>query len=1180
MKSFAPFSIPLDGITLIEAGAGTGKTWNITRLYLRHLLEDDLEVGRILVVTFTQAATEELRDRIRGRLRLALEVLEGKEEARNEDPEMTAWLVDRAAEHEADRRRLRAALAGFDEAAVYTIHGFCQRVLSEHAFEAGAPFDVRFITDEAPLRRQVMEDFWRHWFAVSRLPRLATVHLLERFPSPEALLRRVGARLSDAPEILPPMPDWDRLRAGLETAQARLERAHSAFRRAWNDEQEEVIRFLRDPKRGGLHAKVYTPRAVDKMIGQARMLAESDDPMLSPDESLERLRLDRLKLRKGYQPPQLVFFERCRDYFQALETFDPLLRDLEAACLHRARAWLAEGLARYKGQESAIHFDDLLILLDRALDGAGGAELTRILRRRYPRALIDEFQDTDRVQYRIFKTLYGMRAPGTGLCLIGDPKQAIYGFRGGDLHTYLEAAGDAEQVYSLETNWRASSGLVRAVNALFEEHSQPFRLPGIHYRPLRPSPKADEDPLMIDGRAPVPMQFWRLRLGERTEGGRRGSAALTMEQAKAQAAEVVARHVRWLLEPGRARLGEAPLAPSQVAVLVRTHADARLIQEALRRVGVASATRAQESVFSTEEARWLRHLLEAVVLCEEGERLRHVLAEPLLGYDAGAIQALLEDERAWEALQQRFFEYRDRWREQGFIQGFQFFFRREGVAARLLARPGGERSLTNLLQLAELLQQEARARPGLKSLVRWLADRMQLADRHEAALLRLESDERLVQVVTVHASKGLEYPVVYVPFPWADGSVRSDPPRFYHDSDGRAVLHLGGGDPEAEARAKALLEEELRAEKLRLFYVAVTRAARLCVLTWGPVNQAEESALAWLLSRDGTARDQAGMEAALESLASASKGTVEVRDPPIDEIGETKGALAAERKRLAPRRLKVAVPRDWRVGSYSAVVAEAEFDRPDHDLLLAGEELPATAGDDPLPAGPAFGRFFHELLEGLDFTHADGEALKARIRRLALRHGLPQLVADAGMRAVTEMVERLLWTPLPEAGLRLCDLPVHRRVDEMGFHFAGGLPDPHRLATVLAPFPAWRAAAERLRHRGFHGLMHGYIDLVFEQGGRYWLADYKTNRLDAYTPEALERAMRAHHYPLQALIYVFALHRHLGQCLPGYAPERHLGGVFYLFARGMDPDSGAGVWHRRITPDLMQALERELEGRI
>ena len=499
MRPLDPLAVPLDGVRLIEASAGTGKTWTIAGLYLRLLLERGLEVPEVLVVTFTNAATEELRDRIRKRVREALAVAQG----RADGDDLLRALLARVGEGEVTRQRLADALARMDELAVFTIHGFCQRVLQDNAFESGTLYDAELVTDEQALRREIVEDFWRRRLYDASPADLAWA--LAEWPDPGALLAEVGSLVGAGEVRLLPEADGGEAERDLATA-------FEALRRNWTAGRGAVEGLLTGNP--ALHGGWYAAEKVAAALAAADALCSNETPPAElPDaKALELLTADKIarSTGKGKAPPLHPFFDLCARVLAA----HPRARQARRVSLLReAAGYLRAELDARKAARRVLFFDDLLGHLDRALTGPGGAALAERLRRQYPAALIDEFQDTDPVQYRIFRRIYADQAGGA-LYLIGDPKQAIYGFRGADVFTYMQAVRELDPGaarFTLATNWRSSGPFVEAVNTLFGRVPRAFLIDEIPYVAVAPAGRADAAPLLIDGQAPVPLLMWRLR---------------------------------------------------------------------------------------------------------------------------------------------------------------------------------------------------------------------------------------------------------------------------------------------------------------------------------------------------------------------------------------------------------------------------------------------------------------------------------------------------------------------------------------------------------------------------------------------------------------------------------------------------------------------------------------------
>lgn len=1203
MQRLDPLAIPLTGLGLIEASAGTGKTYTIATLYLRLLLELGLEVDRILVVTYTKAATEELRERIRTRVAQALDWLRSGDPVRQrgQDP-VLAELLARLPDPELAQSQLTDALTRMDEAAIHTIHAFCQRTLQEQAFESGAAFESEFITDEKALRRTAVQDVWRARVSLAAKDEAAWIR--QHWRDPQTLLQELAPTLPlDDLRLTPEVDD-----RALADARRALDDCFDRLRALWTAEKSAISALLQESP--ALNRKSYNKNIVARALSAAGQVATADRPPSELPKDFTRLTNGELSkaTKSGSAPPSHAFFDLCSDYAERLPAYDGLRVAHFLAC---AREQVRAHLERRKQDECILYFDDLLRRLDRALQGEGAEALASVMRARHPVALIDEFQDTDPQQYRIFRRVYQVRSePGCALFLIGDPKQAIYAFRGADIFTYMQARADAARAgnqFTLGVNWRSGTRLVQALNALFGGAERPFIYePQIQYLAVDPSPSADTETLTLDGQEPAPLQFWQIRLSADNQT-KKPPGYIRREKAQESAALACAERIAELLngaDAGRVTLGDRPVLPKDIAILVRTHREGDLVQQSLRARGVRSVSLSQDSVFTSEDADELATLLAALAEHNDEGLLRAALATSLIGSSAAELDRLSADELAWERLLARFQLYRERWLERGFMVAFQSILVEEGIAPRLLRRPDGERRLTNLLQLAELLQVASREHPGIDGLLRWFADQRAEDAQDEERQLRLESDEGLVKVVTMHKSKGLEYPLVFIPFPWSFYQPRKERSLArYHDlNDLGACLDLGSTELEAHRR---LERTESLAERLRLFYVAVTRAAKLCVLCWGRIKGVEDSAMAYLLhpkpdsetpgSRMATL-SETEILADLQSVAARAPGCIEVRELP-EPSGVVWSGTAAPAGDLTAAVFSGRIDTRWRVSSYSSLIRGEESERPDYDALPTriehleiSEETPSETPDPlfDLPSGTRTGRLLHALFEQLDFHQASGEYLEQQVTDLLARYdqlrgsGDPAAESDGDWTpTLVRLVTNVLDTELDRAsGLRLRDIGPADRLTELEFHFPLSDLDPAGLRALLGRFADYRHTASGLTFEPLRGLMRGFIDLCVRRDGRYYILDYKSNRLGGrlsdYGADGMRREVRRHRYDLQYLIYSLALHRFLGQRLPGYDYARHFGGVFYLFLRGLRPEIGPdlGVWHARPPLELIQGLDR------
>ena len=1385
----APAPTPLDlplgdgGTTFIEASAGTGKTHALTTLVARLVLEEEWPIDRILVVTFTRAATAELRDRIRRVLGMTLAAIRARvhengtgagpfdsepdgpeidpdagildsEPGRPEiDPQardlLAAWERGaREVDYALAARRLEAAMHDIDRANVFTIHGFCQRVLVDLAFESGFPFGCEVVGDGGAMVAGAVRDFWRRRLYPASM--LLMRHAVENEFLPAGLAGWVSGRRA---KVGAEFVGCDAPAESMDAREAAWRAVFDAVRLEW---ERHASGFFEEILEGPwLNRRSYGVRRANGELVELRALFGASEARLPPSGLAGRYGRERLSqaCKKGFALPANPLF----DAFDRLEeasgelraTFDRWLRWTRREALTDAR----QSVRRRIRTDRRLAYDDLLIELDEALGGAGGKRLAAQIRRAFPCALIDEYQDTDPVQARIFSRIYGeARAtsaaaggarPGPFI-VVGDPKQSIYRFRGADVFAYLASRRTAGTRLHLDRNWRSVPALVEAVNAIFAG-AAPFVTPEIEYRPVAAAEDRD-NPLRAPSRAGAgPLELWLL---PRPPQGK----PLAKKDANPVVAGATANEVARLLEcgaRGKAAIGDRPLTGADVAVLVRTREQGRQMAAALRERGVRSIEIDDGSVFHTREAEQLERLLWALAEPGREARVRGALAGDLFGLDARALQALGDDEEAWGAWTGKLANWRSHWESRGIGSVLLRLLEAEGGATHLLGHRDGARRLTNFRHLAELLQAaETRERLAPAELAAWLNHRRADSDGPDDDVkLRIDSDEELVRIVTVHGSKGLEFPVVFCPFAWDARSPRrrrDAVDTVYHRgaADGyREVIDL---DPDERAEAVEWLEEF--SESVRLLYVALTRAKHRCVVAWGQVHGAGHAPLAWLLHRSATGRaaeDDSGPAEPDTAVAAAGKGpggdsalvtvgkgigehaagTVVTateercgRDDPDTAVAALRAVAArfdglgaqewlaeveAFARRLpgaistsvldpmpppvhapvpsegVPSALTVREPRRplrriRSLTSFSALSAgalspghvpgrsragheEAVVDRPDHDQ----HEGPAdAAGGDTgaagppasertaftFPRGPVAGSCLHRMFEHLDLSPATG----------AERPGLDEICRDAladfgiddGWRTVARtMIERtrsvLLREPEPERpdgtsgagdragsggradaggvpgsgkgtaegrkssrgaatgvggsdrvaatnGFRLAD--PHRRLVELEFHFPVEGLDRDRLAVRMVehgyphPFAGAGEAATSGSSRSIHGFLRGYVDLVVEHAGRWYVLDYKSNWLGPapadYGPAALAAAMHAGGYTLQSLVYLVALHRYLSVRLPGYEYERHVGGAFYLFVRGIDPAAGMrrGVYFDRPTTACLLALDDCFRG--
>jgi len=1205
------FACELAGIRRIEASAGTGKTWNICGLYLRLLLEGRLEVQRILVVTFTNAATAELRERIRQRIVDTLAWLQAEQSgqaiAGGDD------FVERLVRSARDRHglqtsdmiaRLKLALATFDEASIFTIHGFCQRALADTPFTAQMPLAMELVRDDAGWVAEAANDFWRRRVAVDDLDAGLAGHLVTRKDSPAGFAALLKRHLSK-PMATARWPDD--LAASVPADDLRAD--HALARQMWHARrdaiEETVLRGL-----PGLHKGRYKEEWVQAAALAWDTLLAQDDGLAALDidaGSLERLDLlGAAKLKSATNKNQATPSDEFFDVAQRL--IDLRAKALQALALSRLallRQLLEEGSQAQraaKRRQRVIAFDDMLFNLHDRLTRGDSPWLAGELKKRFPAALIDEFQDTDPLQFAIFKTIYTTPTDDTlsdaPLFFVGDPKQAIYSFRNADLHTYLAAGDHAVAHYSLAENQRSSEPLIRALNQLFLANPRAFMLDGLDYQEVAFGKKPRQS--FTDTSAPrAPLQVWTLPPDDDGEPMfQRNAIDAVVAATAAEIARLLAAAQR-----GEVTLGktphERPLAAGDIAVLVRSNAQGTRVRQALTARGVGSVELSQASVFRSSDAEELDRVLTAILEPARERTLKAALSTELMGRDAAAIAALADDESALLDAVQRLAGWRELWLQRGVGFMLRQWLAAEQVAGRLLARPDGERRLTNLLHLVECLHEAGERHAAPDTLLRWFQSQRASPDADDATQLRLESDQNLVQIVTIHKSKGLEYPVVFCPFLWTaarGGRADALTGLAYHDDDGLTVIDYGHEfrDEAHQKDVKRRLKLEESAESLRLAYVALTRAVHRCVIVAGCYRTAgrypsatgsTRSLLNWLVAGAGMTPDEwfehkngaASIAAAWQALADRSGGAIDVSPLP-DVDAATLQAARPSPDTLAALPAPRTLPAGWWIGSFSAIAHGAAHDMSgvDHDLRVAEAPAPNAIeevsafrpdDDDPLhfPRGAAAGEAIHLAFETIDFVdRTEWPQAVAQSLQLLRTMGVADAPGADGAtlraRMLARLIEATLDTPLPlgtAQPLRLAELPRSRRLVELEFHLPA-----HRLAAgaLNDTLAALGYAMPQLSFATLRGFLKGFIDLVFEHDGRYFVLDWKSNHLGDtpahYGQDTMAAAMRDQGYHLQALLYLVALDRYLRHRLADYDAQRHLGGAVYLFVRGVRPD-----WH-------------------
>lgn len=1159
-KEFDIFKAPLQGISLVEAGAGTGKTYNIASLFVRCILEKELLPINILVLTYTEAATAELKSRLRNRLKESISVLEG------EAPKDTFLEEVKTRFTASDLPHLKEALYKFDEAPVSTIHGFCQRLLKEHPIEFGVSPEFEILTDDSVLLQEIIDEVWREFFddSESEFEQAFQKFIVDKKYDPDKLKGVLNPILSKPyAKVLPEVKSIEEYASDFE----KLRKAFIDIRSSFKEEKmsfEEIVRS------GVLYKNSLN--AEDRFfLPQFEEWLASENAVLSPYEHIKYFSTYLYeRVTKGNKIPDFAFIKKTDNYLKTLDIF----LDLESVLIQNVASEVIRKYESEKERNALLTYDDLLQKTEKGLS-QDNSELIRLLRKKYPIALIDEFQDTDPIQYSIFKTLYAGNEE-TALFMIGDPKQAIYKFRGADIYTYLGAQKDVskELHYSLTYNYRSNPDMIDSVNAVFGYTKHPFILPSLEFnRAQFPTTKdSDQSILTKQGERVEALQFLEVE-----------SESTKVDDLRQVVAESTVSELIELLN-GDFEIGDNPVKQSDIAILVRKHDQALVIQNLLRESGIKSVIRSRDSVFESPEAGELYMILKAISNLNFEDGIRAALSSEAFGFNASELIRVSNDQEEWEKLLARFEKNNMLWKSRGFSAMAEEMIHLFEVKKNLARHFDAERRITNLNHLIELLRKaEDSQKLSMHSLVRLLkAKRAKPSRNKDDEMIRLESDEELVQIVTVHASKGLEYPIVFCPYLWDASDGRVNFPISFHQN-GSNYIELGTNEVLKNEHRLQFQIEEL-AESVRLMYVALTRAKTACFVHVIGKSSAVTSALAVVSE---------GSEVVLERIKKKRS------DPQIIEhlkkmseneaIGYRSALTTKARLNQVEGFAKPILTtknftgnnfsQHFSIGSFSsltesvtAIAFEEEKPGFDYDEIESNQigDSDGAFNRFHLKKGADVGTMLHNIFEKIVFN--DPKSLSSVIREEIGKTGLN----DDWFSVIQELVSDSLKQELVE-GMSLNKLDQGGYLSEIEFHLPSSSISYQKLIGII------RGAQVSEEETPIHGFLKGYIDLTFRFGGKYYILDYKSNHLgnsfEDYSQEAIEHEIIHSNYDVQYHLYTLALHRMLEQSVSDYDYESHFGGALYLFLRGVNPfEPGSGVFHHKPKKEVILSLDELLKG--
>jgi len=1155
-------NMPLQGRHLIEASAGTGKTYSITRIYLRLLIEKQIPVEQILLMTYTRAATQELRGRIEDTLR----------EAQNSwglhKDEYWQHLYQQAEPQQA-QLLLHQALLNLDQAAIFTIHAFCGRALQQYAFASQTGLEVVLETNTQDLAYTGLQD----WLRVA-MHQPAVYSQLEQqgWHTPKGFWDAFsGALLSQTPVFAVDAKSWHQawqknkshVRNSLLKVEVQMTQATMA------DPKSKVVRLAQwQDLLNWLGTDVFEPASKDH-------LACLHGGRLSKSPELKTIitPLRELINNKSFTDKYLAYANQAKVAPIVLEAVQHVRKAYQEA----------------KQKQQVMEFDDLVRRLSECVNQPESTALVDALRLAYPVALVDEFQDTDGHQYAILNRLYERSSNNTALFMIGDPKQAIYGFRGGDIQTYLSASQATDYRWHMDTNWRSSHAMVAAYNRLFSEGTGERKVfgSGINYTDVNASNYATAN---------------------KEHNPKASGAALTYVWLPTQLLTNERKHqhiAQWCVAEVQQILRQGDFNASDIALLVRGATEAQALQTALKQAHLASVYISdRSSVYASAEATEMVRLLNGLLHCEDQRQLARAASTHLWGGSVSLLAQLTLDDNYLIEIRSQMMQLRQLWLRQGVMALVIHLLKQRAVPPAL----NKERYMTNMVQLAELLQKASSQASSALLLVEWLQQQCNEGNADSSAQLRLESDAKLIQIVTQHGSKGLEYPVVFIPFasqakdPLKRGTKHAQLFPYYHPQEHCPALMIGRDSEVCDQATRAA-----QAESLRLLYVAVTRAQYRCYIPVSDFSNSELSPLGQVAFWCHKKADAVNWPEALTQLTHPKDSELRLIEEDSVQVPLPQTFVSETTPVLTTQRFSGHIDANNNLLSYSALVRQLSYgthtqqasvkDRGDGSSQLvdpnqntASNELRFT-----LAKGKNSGLLLHDILEQIDFSQPIWPtAMEVPLAKYHTMVGIGQDDVNK-VECLEQWLDECLESPMPHIGIELNPtlaqqqqitlgkLTQHQTLREVEFYFPLQQAKQSTLAQILS------------RHRGglptalpshpvLQGMMHGFIDLIFEYGGRYFVADYKSNHLgddlENYHQQAMLDANQHHYYDLQYLIYSLALHRYLGQRMPNYDPVQHFGGVYYLYLRGMSPKAGTGIFATAISIEELNQLDRLFAGEL
>ncbi|MFN1833923.1 exodeoxyribonuclease V subunit beta [Balneola sp. MJW-20] len=1169
LNDFDVFKCQLNGRHLIEASAGTGKTYTITSLYVRILLETTLNPADILVVTFTEAATAELKQRIRNRVRESIEILRGKDAG---EDDFLKGLKEHYEQSKAEE--LQEKLDKFDEASIYTIHAFCNRLLTELNVMFGVSADFEMLTNGSDLLQDAVDEFWRSFLSseLSHSEEQLIDLLSANNIGPEELAKRLKIIYSRPyAEVIPEPLDLESLSEEL----AHLNNTYQQIKSAFEQEERELKSLLFG---NTLNGNKYRSNKKDEYYGYFLNWISQDRPSIDHFIQLDKFgQAMPSSVKKGHEAPNLKIFQLIDQFINRADVLKGSIHQFISLASLRTK----EILNRLKEQMNVLTYDDLLGKVWSKLNNDPGQKLAKLIAAKYPIALVDEFQDTDPVQYEIFDKIYSFEDKNC-LFMIGDPKQSIYGFRGADIYTYIDTKKviSPEKRYGLFYNYRSNNGLLNSYNRIFSSFEDPFILSSLQYQTVQSPENSTASGFYHNGEEAD--ELYLIRVKDET--------VMNKGDATERVSDAAVNHILKLLDEKQGfSLANRPVAEKDIAVLVRDRFQGELVQNKLREAGLFSVLRVKDSIYQSYEAKELLILLSAVLNFEYEPFVKAALSTDYVGMSFHDLNELSSSSNRVNEILSNFQEIREEWFQSGISSAMQLIESYFEVQKKLGKYSNAYRKLTNYRHLKEqLLRLERGSQSEPAALLKTLSSHINDPGNSEAEEIRLENDEDLIQIITIHASKGLEFPVVINPFLWTP----VNPPNkgegiLYLHKEDRRILDIRKKDISEDRKANELIafRNDL-SESVRLMYVALTRAKNACVIFLPDYSDLYLSPIGALVQSsdqlNNNLSDNIGSgkpeKIAPDQVADLYHKIIKVSDEdkskasvkknwPVKELNNISEARTLNRDDIYVK--KKIISYSWlnRLGTQEEVnrfrdIDDSESIDNDNDRK---ERNPFN-----FPKGALSGSLLHDILEFADFSNIDA------LNEIIIDK-LEQYNFDSGW---ANLLRKWIWeclnTDLGIKSIKLTDLEPNDTLKEMEFHFPIRSSDVSKIYKLLQ----YNHIDESID--ALMGYLKGFVDLIFRWEGKYYIADYKSNYLgdtiDDYYPSALKNSIRSSKYDIQYHIYTVALDKFLSTRVKEYNYEKHFGGVFYLYLRGMKMDHRTGIYFDRPDAKDIESLSKILSS--